>query len=154
PLQVHHLGLKVLDRLGDASALLGAEPDVPLVLHHQLRREQHARQRVVGLRRLSRGSRLLSCRAAGKQGEGKNERETERFHGVLRSNVMVTRPSSGTLRSRSSFGSASRKSVGVFNRTVARSVGTARRARSRATATPAMTIAAASPSARRRGAAG
>src|SRR2546430_7696409 len=28
PLQVHHLGLEVLDRLRDGGALLGAEPDV------------------------------------------------------------------------------------------------------------------------------
>ena len=58
----------------------------------------------------------------------------------------------GTVRNRSSFGSASRKSVGVFNRTVARPVGTARRAKSSARATPASTIAAApSASVRRRG---
>src|SRR2546425_6910165 len=48
PLQVHHLGLEVLDRLRDGGALLGAEPDVLLVLHHELRGEEHARERVLG----------------------------------------------------------------------------------------------------------
>src|SRR5438034_11732155 len=48
PLQVHHVGLEVLDRLRDGGALLGAEPDVLLVLHHELRGEEHARERVLG----------------------------------------------------------------------------------------------------------
>ena len=38
PLQVHDLGLEFLDRLGDDGALLGAERDVLLVLHHELGR--------------------------------------------------------------------------------------------------------------------
>src|SRR5438309_2949944 len=144
PLQVHHLGLEILDRLGDDGALLGAEPEVLLVLHDQFRWEQDARQRVVGLWGLGLRRRgLLGCRADREQDEGRHEREAERFHGVLRSKVMVTRPSSGTVRSSSSFGSASRKSVGVFKRAVARSLDNFRRMMSTAIATLAMTAAAA-----------
>src|SRR5437660_5134519 len=151
PLKIHHFGLKILNRFRDDRTLLGAERDVLLVLHHQLRRKQQPRQRVVGLRRLGREGRLLGRRGAGEQGEGGNECERERFHGVLRSKVMVTRPSCGTVRSRSSFGSASRKSVGVFRRTVARSLGSPCRITRTATATLATMIpATANPSSRRR----
>src|SRR6266496_3099965 len=116
PLQVHHLALEILDRLRDRGALLGAEPDVLLVLHHELGRKQHARERI--LRRLRR---LLGTRRRnGEQDENRNQADTERFHRVLRSRLRG--PSCGTLRSRSSPGSLSRKSVGACHRTVARSM--------------------------------
>src|SRR5438034_1382318 len=152
PLQVHHLGLEVLDRLRDGGALLGAEPDVLLVLHHELRGEEHARERVLG--RLGEGGGsggggglLGPCHGDGEQGESRNQGDTKRVHGILRSLVDRGRPSSGTARNSSSPGSASRKSVGAFHRTVARSIVTppprSGRVNSRATATPATAAAAA-----------
>src|SRR5437899_8890019 len=150
PLQVHHLGLEVLDRLRDGGALLGAEPDVLLVLHHELRREEHASERVLG--RLGEGGGgggglLGSCRGDGEQGESRNQGDTKRVHGILGSLVDGGRPSSGTARNSSSPGSVSRKSVGAFHRTVARSIVTppprSGRVNSRASATPATAAAAA-----------
>src|SRR2546430_4611753 len=85
PLQIDHLGLKVLDGLRDHRALLGAERDVLLVLHHQLRRKQHTRQRVVRLRRLGREGRLLGRRGAGGKGGGGKQGGKERVYGDLRS---------------------------------------------------------------------
>src|SRR2546429_1501625 len=151
PLQVHHLALEILDRLRDGGALLGAEPDILLVLHHELGRKQHARERI--LRRLRR---LLGTRRRnGEQDENRNQADTERFHRVLRSRLRG--PSCGMLRSRSSPGSLSRKSVGACHRTVARSISRRTPSRSRrieTTTTPTTTrmTAAASPRARRPGA--
>src|SRR5207244_13375808 len=149
--QVHYLALEILDRLGDRRALLGAEPDVLLVLHHQLRRKQHARQRI--LRSLRRLLRPPLRRRDGKKDEGRNQGDMECFHRVLRSTPRG--PSCGTLRSSSSPGSLSRKSVGACHRTVARSISRRTPSRSRrsemtTTASTTMT-AAARPSARRRG---
>src|SRR5207302_4424702 len=137
-------------------ALPGAAPEIRVVLHHQLRGEEHARERVVGrLLRL-----LLGLpRGDGAQGEGHNEMYRTRFHGVLRSESMVVkpapgrpgridgriRPTSGTVRNSSSPGSTSRKSVGPFQRTLARSIVLpcrSGRINSSASATPATTTAA------------
>jgi len=53
PLQIHHLALEILDRFGDGGTLLGSEPDVLLVLHHELRRKQDSGERILrSLRRL------------------------------------------------------------------------------------------------------
>src|SRR6185437_313601 len=143
PLQVHHLALEILDRLGDGGPLLGAESDVLLVLHHQLRWKQHTRERIVrGLRWLLRPR---PRRRDGEQSQSREQADTECFHKVLRSRPRD--PSCGTLRSSSSPGSLSRKSVGACHRTVARSICRRTPSRSRqiettTTATTATTAAA------------
>src|SRR5436309_374726 len=68
------------------------------------------------------GGLLGPCRGDGEQGESRNQGDTKRVHRILRSLVDGGRPSSGTARNSSSPGSASRKSVGAFHRTVARSI--------------------------------
>src|SRR5256885_7451879 len=120
PLQVHHLALEILDRLGDGGTLLGAEPDVLLVLHHELRWKQHPRERIVRSLRWLLRPRPCPRRRDGEQSQSWNQADTECFHRVLRSRPRD--PSCGTLRSSSSPGSLSRKSVGARHRTVARSI--------------------------------
>src|SRR5439155_1415229 len=156
PLQVHDPGLEVLNRFGDRRALLGPQPDLLLVLHHELGGEKHAPERV--LRRLAGLGRRGLLRAQGRDGEegkGRHERHTERLHGVLQSvstewKGRVTRPSSGTVRNSSAPGTRSRKSLGACHRARARSIGMPRRPRpASTTVTPSAAMTAAAAAIRR-----
>src|SRR5205807_8797829 len=83
PLQIHHLALEILDHFGDGGTLLGSEPDVLLVLHHELRWKQDSCERIL------RSLRRLLCtplrRREREQDEGPNQACTKCLYSVLAS---------------------------------------------------------------------